>query len=64
MHLNMSSAKWRPFCCGGDELTTWPLGGAAVILKNVIVKFMLQIQIMGISWELAPMWMFDVSWKW
>ena len=21
MHLNISSAKWRPFCPGGDELT-------------------------------------------
>ena len=21
MHLNVSSAKWRPFCPGGDELT-------------------------------------------
>ena len=26
MHLKMSSAKWQPFCPGGDELTELPLG--------------------------------------
>ena len=25
MHLNMSSAKWRPFCLGLNMLTHWPL---------------------------------------
>ena len=23
MHLKISSAKWQPFCPGGDELTLW-----------------------------------------
>ena len=33
MHLKVSSAKWQPFCPGGDELTHWPLGNAGMILS-------------------------------
>ena len=33
MHLKMSSAKWRPFCPGGDELTHWSLQNVAFILN-------------------------------
>ena len=33
MQLKMSSAKRKPFCPGGDELTHWPLGDAVVVLN-------------------------------
>ena len=41
MHLNMSSAKWRPFCLGlnvlrrhAAHLTHWPLGDSNLILSS------------------------------
>ena len=32
MHLEIWSAKWRPFCPGGDELTLWLVGDVNEIL--------------------------------
>ena len=29
MHLKISSAQWRPFCPGGDELTNWATTGVS-----------------------------------
>ena len=33
MHLKMSSAKWRPFCLGLNELTHWSVIDKVMILK-------------------------------
>ena len=34
MHLKISSAKWQPFCPGGDELIHCPLPNAGMILSR------------------------------
>ena len=40
MHLKILSAKWQPFCPGGDKLTYWGLH----ILANILPKtFQMQI---------------------
>ena len=39
MHVKISSAKWRPFCPWGDELTPWNLNKMARHFVDNIFKF-------------------------
>ena len=59
MHLKISSAKMRPFCPGGDELTHRPLEGV-VVIKSVISEHMLVmvwIKFVSTSCDIAIIWM-------
>ena len=59
LHLNMSSAKWRPFCLGLNELTTKK---AQVIRGNILVTGcwhdinLLQTQIHFLLWIWISRW--------
>ena len=72
-HLKMLSAKCLPFCLGLNVLsdcscwmlydfhdlllTHWPLGNMAVILRSIILKLILWINILNASCKVVVMWM-------
>ena len=57
MHLKISSAKWRPFCPGRDELTHWPRGGFQRNFNEVIFQLILVIDGWSISCKIVLKWM-------
>ena len=54
MHLKMSSAKWRPFCLGLNELTAWCVGDFPSIIISLTTKpqFILCIRCFSQVWSI------------
>ena len=56
MHLKTSSAKWRPFCPGGDELSLLPLHKSHQAQHHPVVTILLGWDItigMSLWWPMA-----------
>ena len=47
MHLNISSAKWYPFCPGGDELTALL---QTIVQTTTLVEQPMEILVSGLMW--------------